>query len=524
MAVGVEGTTATRLDRGVPEDGDRRIAALIFRARYVGLLALAVVALLLPALGDDRVALALTALLVGIPFNFVFDRWSARTGRVPRVMAWSEAALPALVAFVFPVVWTAMLVLVMANLSLHAVLFPRVTALQSTAVAAAAFALSGWLDGPSVWSIGVMTLLLYGVVTALAVSAVAEGERSARRRFTAIVDGIDAALFEADPASDRFTYMSHQIETLLGYTAEQWLSSPNFWLDHVHPDDVRRCVKAYTAAVESGRDFELEFRMMSADGRVVWFNCRVNVETDAAGRAVHLRGVAVDITERRRAEEALRYQALHDSLTGLPNRVLLQDRLRHAIATAERSGEPLGLLLLDLDQFKEINDTLGHDHGDRLLQQIGSRLRRVLRENDTIARLGGDEFAVIVPGADRVGCERVAGKIEQALEEPFPLEDMTVQARASVGIAVFPDQGTDAETLIQRADVAMYVAKRKGGGVAVYHPSDDRFSVRRLALIGELRRALEHDELELHFQPKLSARSREIIGVESLVRWRHPDY
>jgi diguanylate cyclase (GGDEF)-like protein/PAS domain S-box-containing protein len=235
--------------------------------------------------------------------------------------------------------------------------------------------------------------------------------------------------------------------------------------------------------------------------------------------------VSEDVTDQHQAEEALRHLALHDSLTGLPNRALLQDRVATALAAARRTGQPVALLVMDLDQFKEINDTLGHPMGDRMLEQVGARLATVLRDCDTVARLGGDEFAVLLTvDAGRTNAERVAIRIRDALAEPFDLVGIAVQTAASVGIVLSPEHGTDAETLTQRADIAMYNAKRSGRGYAFYAPEDDRSSLRRLALVGELRRALDRNELVLHYQPQVDVNTGKVLGVEALVRWQHPDH
>jgi len=513
------------LDQGAYTDADRHITRLVFRSRVIVLSALAVAAATLPEARAERGGVVLWIVVIGIPYAAAFALYGHRMRRLPPAMVVFESILPSVVIWLFPeTTWIPMIVLMTANVGFHAVLFPRRVALGSVVLACVGLLVVGVLVDPPGWTLAIACLSTIGTSTVIALGTVATDERSARTRFATMIDGVDAVLIEIDISSRRFTYVSHQVEALLGYAAEEWTASPTFWIDHVHPDDARRCLQVFREAINDGRDFDLEFRMVAADGRVLWFHCRLNLVLGSSGTSEMLRGVVVDVTERRRAEEALRHQALHDALTGLPNRVLLQDRLRHSVSTAHRTNEPLALLLMDLDQFKEINDTLGHDHGDRLLRQIGSRLQRVLRDTDTVARLGGDEFAVVVPSADRVGAEIVAGKLEAALEHPFQLEDMTVQARASVGIALYPEHATDAETLVQRADVAMYVAKRNGGGHAVYDAEHDRFSVRRLALIGELRRALVSRELELYYQPKLDLRADQIVGVEALIRWNHPEH
>ena len=237
-------------------------------------------------------------------------------------------------------------------------------------------------------------------------------------------------------------------------------------------------------------------------------------------------GVSMDdVTERTMAAEVLRRQALHDPLTGLPNRAMLLERLRSGIEAADRSSSSLALLVMDLNQFKDVNDALGHDHGDRLLMEMSRRLQRVLRDADTIVRLGGDEFAVLLTDdADVDRATKVAATVHESLERPFQLGGIDVQTSVSLGVTVYPDHGGTADQLVQHADVAMYQAKRGGGATCVYDPGSDQSSVRRLALLGELRRAIAEDQLELHFQPSLDLRSGTVGSVEALVRWRHPDH
>ncbi len=226
-------------------------------------------------------------------------------------------------------------------------------------------------------------------------------------------------------------------------------------------------------------------------------------------------------TERQAAENAR--QALQDGLTGLPNRALLRDRTNQAIRQADRELLPAALLLIDLDRFKEVNDTLGHYYGDQLLIQVGERLGAVLRKVDTIARLGGDEFAVLLPRiATAEGAVAVAKKLQTAFNDSFVLEGLAVDVEASIGLVLYPDHGQDADELLQRADIAMYVAKEKHTGFMLFDPKLDQHSPRRLALLGELRRAIEREELVLHYQPKVDTGSGQLLGVEALVRWQHP--
>jgi diguanylate cyclase (GGDEF)-like protein len=218
------------------------------------------------------------------------------------------------------------------------------------------------------------------------------------------------------------------------------------------------------------------------------------------------------------------HQAHHDELTGLANRKFMMRRLQTTLAEAARSGNKVGFLLLDLDRgLKEVNDTLGHAVGDRLLRLVAHRLTHSIRPGDLVARLGGDEFAVLLPSVKEASVAReVAARLRAAVAEPIRLEGMTFVIEVSIGIAMFPDDATADELLMQRADVAMYVAKQRRSGVERYEADLDRNSPARLALFGELRRGLDKGELELHYQPKVYLSDRRAAGVEALVRWRHP--
>jgi len=222
------------------------------------------------------------------------------------------------------------------------------------------------------------------------------------------------------------------------------------------------------------------------------------------------------------ASGRLRRQAEHDDLTGLANRSVLLERTGLALAHL-RPGTTTALLLIDLDRFKEVNDTLGHDHGDRLLVDVAERLAGAVRRGDTLARLGGDEFAMLaVELPTRAAVVELAKRVQEALRRPFAIGGVTVELDASIGIALAPEHARNVTTLIQRADVAMYAAKRAGSGIETYAADRDPHSPERLALGGELRRAIAGDELELHYQPKVELASGTVTGVEALVRWRHP--
>jgi diguanylate cyclase (GGDEF)-like protein len=229
------------------------------------------------------------------------------------------------------------------------------------------------------------------------------------------------------------------------------------------------------------------------------------------------------ITRRfQEQSERLAHQAMHDDLTGLPNRTLLRDRLDAAVRLAAREKRPQALLVMDLDRFKEVNDTLGHQAGDELLKRVSERLVSVLRDSDTPARLGGDEFAILLPNTGATGAVTCARKVLESLGPHFGVNDVEFEVATSIGIAVYPQHGIDVETLIQHADVAMYQAKSVKSGYALYAPEDDPHSLKRLTLSSDLRVAIEQNQFLLHFQPKVCLSSGQIVGAEALLRWQHP--
>jgi diguanylate cyclase (GGDEF)-like protein/PAS domain S-box-containing protein len=241
---------------------------------------------------------------------------------------------------------------------------------------------------------------------------------------------------------------------------------------------------------------------------------------DAAYRA-HRRREAEQLTETAaRLEASAIHRMTHDGLTDLPNRSLLRDRLNLVL---DDSGSSVALVLLDMDRFKEVNDALGHQVGDTLLQQIGARLQDAVQATDLVARLGGDEFAILLPGSDVTHAERVAEDLLRVLHAPFMLDGQPIVVAASIGIAVAPEHGQDADTLFRCADIAMYQAKSAGTSPAIYRPDLNRNSPDRLAMLGELRTGIEHGELVLYYQPKINFRDGALVGVEALVRWQHPE-
>jgi diguanylate cyclase (GGDEF)-like protein len=223
-------------------------------------------------------------------------------------------------------------------------------------------------------------------------------------------------------------------------------------------------------------------------------------------------------------EQALKHQALHDTLTSLPNRVMLNERLNYHLISANRNKTHVTLFILDLNRFKDVNDSLGHHIGDKLLTQVATRLEQCTRDVDTIARLGGDEFSVILPNTEKQQAEKVAEKIAQSISEVFNIDQHTIHIDVSIGIVSYPDDGLDSPTLLQHADIAMYIAKRNRLNFAYYDASEDQYSLNRIALINDLHSALNNNQLELYFQPQISVDTQQATGAEALLRWNHESF
>ncbi len=346
---------------------------------------------------------------------------------------------------------------------------------------------------------------------------------ASEERYHTLVEELPIAAYTGPPGTDTpMSYVSPEIESLLGYSRARWTSDADLYNSIMHPDDYEEVTIAYALHLATGARFKSEHRVFAADGRVVWIRDEAVIVRDGHSGTVSEHGVIVDITERKRAEEALRHQALHDDLTKLPNRTLLLERLAQGVLRSTRTAATIALALIDLDRFKDINDTFGHDQGDLLLQEVAARMSSHLRASDTLARLGGDEFAVLLPDTDAMGAGVVIAKLLAALEQPFLISGSGFQVDASLGITFAPLYGSEAGVLLRQADAAMYVAKRAGGGSAVYEPGQSNESRHRLELLGELRNAIETDQLVLHYQPKVSCTDGALHSVEALVRWLHP--
>jgi diguanylate cyclase (GGDEF)-like protein/PAS domain S-box-containing protein len=320
-------------------------------------------------------------------------------------------------------------------------------------------------------------------------------------------------------------YASDAVRLLAGYEPSELVGRSIF--DFVLEDDhhiIQRATSELREGAQVSRTFS--YRTRRKDGSSVWFETTSRAILDTSGEITEIVSVSRDISERRQAEAQIEYQAYHDALTGLPNRLLFRDRLTIALAHAKRQQSPLTVMFLDLDRFKYVNDTLGHSLGDELLRAVATRLRTVLREDDTIARMGGDEFTILL--GDVTAAEdaaKIAQKLLDTVAEPLRVEGHELYVTTSIGIAMFPDDGDSAESLLKNADSAMYRAKEIGrNSYQLCTRAMNSRAAERLSVENALRRAVERDELVLHFQPLVHLESREVAGMEALLRWNRPGH
>jgi diguanylate cyclase (GGDEF)-like protein/PAS domain S-box-containing protein len=376
-----------------------------------------------------------------------------------------------------------------------------------------------------------MELLSVVLSAAMAHAAEFEAKRDqveALARFEATFAGAQVGMLLMD-LDGKIIDSNPAIQELLGHSHGELVGRRTS--EFVHPDDRHEARAAYVRMIADGESsLRMQHRFVGRDGEVLWVDASASLVRDSDGHKSFAVGMMQDITQREEAEAALlsqsalnEHQALHDALTGLANRTLLRNRIDHAVKARRRTDARAAVLVMDLDGFKEINDSLGHAAGDELLVELGRRLKAALRTSDTVARLGGDEFGVLLPQAsvpDDV--LRAVERMQGAIETPITLQGLSLSLEASIGIALYPDDGKDVETLLRCADGAMYHAKAEKSGWAFYQSSHVRQDTVRLTLMGDLRRALDQHELVLYYQPKAVLADGEVHAVEALLRWNHP--
>jgi diguanylate cyclase (GGDEF)-like protein/PAS domain S-box-containing protein len=350
--------------------------------------------------------------------------------------------------------------------------------------------------------------------------------REHKKNLEFLVNHVPVVVYKAETGqAGRWWYVSPQIEQLLGYTPEEWLKDPSLWWKRIHPDDRDQVLADEESSLTgtASHSDPVQYRMVTRDGRTVWVNDDASVIRDDQGAALYWSGVLSDITDQKVLEDQLKHQAFHDPLTGLANRALFVDRVKHALERAVRESTRVAVLFFDLDDFKTINDSLGHNSGDELLVGVAARLSDCLRPGDTFARFGGDEFAIFLEETSLSSATSVAYRLIEALGEPFALGNREVMVHASIGIEFAEARETKAGELLRNADVAMYVAKGKGKArYELYDPSMHTAALRRLEIKSELKHAIEDDRFVLHYQPIVSLKEGSLLGIEALIRWNHP--
>lgn len=360
--------------------------------------------------------------------------------------------------------------------------------------------------------------------------------RETEVRYRTLVEQIPAVVYIAGVGEGGdWLYVSPQIEAILGYTPQEWLAHPAPFSSFLHPADRERVLAEEAFSGATGEPLRSEFRMVAQDGRAVWIRDEAHLVEDETGRPLLWQGLMSDITDLKKAEEQVAFLAYHDKLTRLPNRAMFEELLDLALTRARRKDLAVAVLFMDLDNFKLVNDSLGHDAGDELLQQMGARLKEALRETDVVARQGGDEFLVLLsdlergsqsvrPDADTavLAAETIAERIHELLRRPFAVGGTEFYITASIGISLFPLDGNDGKTLLKNADAAMYRSKRSAPGGSTVFSKESVDPLTKLSLATRLRRAVERKEWMLHYQPIVDLRDAHLVSVEALLRWHDP--
>jgi diguanylate cyclase (GGDEF)-like protein/PAS domain S-box-containing protein len=346
--------------------------------------------------------------------------------------------------------------------------------------------------------------------------------RATEEKLSSILDSIDNVVWSA--TDTEFIYINSIVENIYGRPITQFYENRNLWFEAIHHEDRAAVHKAHVKLVDA-TSFTHEYRIVRPDGEIRWVEERAQAIRNDKGELLRFDGIAIDISERKTYEARIEYLADHDALTNLPNRNLLGDRITQAMAHVRRNGLLLALLFLDLDRFKDVNDSFGHAFGDALLLEVSGRIKQVVREGDTVARHGGDEFIILLTDIQQPqDVSAVALKIFSAFSTPFLISGHELFVSTSIGATLYPDDGDDLQSLLRNADTAMHRAKEEQGNAFQFYSRE--MSVRaleRAKLESALRRALERKEFELFYQPKVDTGSGRIIGAEALIRWHHPD-
>ncbi|WP_187254652.1 putative bifunctional diguanylate cyclase/phosphodiesterase [Alkalicoccus halolimnae] len=322
---------------------------------------------------------------------------------------------------------------------------------------------------------------------------------------------------------DKKLVVSRGIEEIAGYTSKEFEGNFELWMSRTYPEDQEKVHNHYRRLL-AGSPSKCEWRFFRKDGEIRWLEVFGNPIFSESGTLIKLNGVAYDITERKQLEEKLEKMAYYDSLTGLPNRRFFKESSQKAISRCVQYNQNLAVMFIDLDRFKFINDTMGHDIGDKLLKKVSKRISRCIRDTDIVARHGGDEFIILLDDIEKPEVSKIAARILNEFSTPFELEEGELFTTPSIGISLYPRDGENIAALTKKADNAMYLAKKRGkNNFQFYVYENEDIMERRLKIEQGLKAALDNSEFELHYQPKIVLTSGEICGVEALLRWRHPE-